>query len=45
MRTSDVIFLILMVVSTIRLGVEYGKNGSNSALFSGVWTLRVQQFL
>ena len=35
MRTSDVIFLILMVVFTIRLGVEYGKNGSNSALFFG----------
>jgi hypothetical protein len=45
MRTSDVILLILMVVLTICLGVEYGKTGSISALFSGVWTLRVQQGL
>lgn len=36
MRTSDVIFLILMVAFTIRLGVEYGKTGSISALFLGV---------
>ena len=35
MRTSDVIFLILMVVLTIRLGMEYGKKGSIWALFWG----------
>jgi hypothetical protein len=35
MRTSDVIFLILMVVLTIRFGVEYGKKGSILTLFCG----------
>lgn len=35
MRTSDVIFLILMVGFTIRFGVEYSKKGNTSALLCG----------